>query len=98
MANLSIDTIVAHDEDQVFTVVEGEAVLMSVTNGKYYRLDDIGTRIWSLIETPKSIGAVCDELVKEFQVERATCEADVSTLLEWMSNQNLVRLSAPAAA
>ena len=90
---LSIDTVVAHDEDQVFTIVEGEAVLMSVSNGKYYRLDDIGTRIWSMIETPKSIGALCDELEKEFSVERATCEADVTQLLEWMSSQNLVRLA-----
>jgi hypothetical protein len=96
MANLSADTVVSHDEDQVFTIVEGEAVLMSVSNGKYYRLDDIGTRIWSLIETPTSIGSLCDQLVKEFTVERSACEADVTQLLDWMSTQNLVRL-APSA-
>ncbi len=93
MANVSVDTVVSHDEDQVYTIVEGEAVLMSVTNGKYYRLDDIGTRIWSLIETPTSVGQLCDQLVQEFSVERATCEADVSQLLEWMSAQNLVHLA-----
>ena len=46
-------------------IVDGEAVLMSVANGKYYRLDDIGTRIWTLIETPTAIGAVCDQLIQE---------------------------------
>ena len=90
MSNLTIDAVVSQGDDQVFTIVEGDAVLMSIGNGRYYRLDDIGTRIWTLIETPTSIGALCDRLVEEFSVERDVCEADVIPMLERMLAHNLI--------
>ena len=92
MSNLSVDAVISQGEDQVFTIVEGEAVLMSIGNGRYYRLDDIGTRIWVLIEAPTSLGALCDQLVKEFKVERDACETDVMPLLEKMLKHNLIRV------
>ena len=59
--NLAAQDVITHGEEQVYTVVDGEAVLMSVANGKYYKLDDIGTRIWALIETPTAVSALCDK-------------------------------------
>ena len=96
MSNLSLDAVVSQGEDQVFTIVDGEAVLMSVQNGKYYKLDDIGTRVWALIETPTSLAALCDRLVQEYNVERDVCQAEVMSMLERMMQQNLIRL-APGA-
>jgi len=96
MSNLTTDAVISHGEDQVFTIVEGEAVLMRIENGMYYKLDDIGTRIWSLIETPISLGALCDQLVNEYNVERDACEKDVIFMLERLLKQELIRV-APAA-
>jgi Coenzyme PQQ synthesis protein D (PqqD) len=93
---LAAEDVITHGEEQVFTIVDGEAVLMSVANGKYYKLDDIGTRVWSLIETPTALSAVCDQLTQEFQVDPATCEADVRVLLDRLLESNLVRV-VPAA-
>lgn len=96
MSNLSLDAVVSRGDDQVFTIVDGEAVLMSIQNGKYYKLDDIGTRIWTLIETPTSLVALCDQLVQEFNVEPDACRADVIPMLERMLEQNLIH-AAPGA-
>ncbi len=93
--NLTLDALVTHGNDQVFTVMDGEAVLMSVENGKYYKLDDIGTRIWSLIETPAAIDSLCEQLSGEFQVERGDCERDVLLLLDRLLKDQLIRV-APA--
>ena len=92
MSNLTVDAVISHGEDQVFTIVDGEAVLMSIGTGRYFKLDDIGTRIWSLIETPTSVAGLCAQLVEEFNVDPAACEADVVRLLERMLSQNLVRV------
>jgi hypothetical protein len=89
---LTLEQVIAQGEGQVSTVVDGKAVLMSVDNGKYYNLDEIGTRIWSLIESPTAVKAVCDQLVKEFAVERATCEEDVLHLLESMLKNDLINV------
>jgi len=87
-----MDLVIAQGEGQVSTVVDDKAVLMSVDNGKYYNMDNIGTRIWALIETPTTVGAVCDQLVEEFEVERATCEADVIALLTKLMANDLIRV------
>ena len=46
-----------------------------------------------LIETPTPVGALCDQLVQEFEVERATCEADVLGLLNKLLMNNLIRVA-----
>jgi hypothetical protein len=91
-ASLTMDLVIAQGEGQVSTVVDGKAVLMSVDNGKYYNMDEIGTRIWTLIETPTAVSAVCDQLVEEFEVDRATCQGDVLVLLNKLLENNLIRL------
>jgi hypothetical protein len=95
-ATLTMDVMIAQGEGQVSTVVDEKAVIMSVDNGKYYNLDDIGSRIWALIETPTPVGAVCDQMVQEFEVERATCEGDVLVLINRLLENNLIRI-VPAA-
>ena len=93
---LTLDHVVAQGDGQVSTVVDDKAVLMSIDHGKYYNMDDIGTRIWVLIENPTSIRTVCDQLVKEFAVNREICEADVLELLEGLLQNDLIRVVAPA--
>ena len=61
---LTSDAVIAQGDDQVSTVVDGETVLMNVGSGQYYQLDDIGSRIWALIESPVAVGAVCDRLIE----------------------------------
>lgn len=90
---LTAAVVVAQGEDQVSTMVDGATVLMNVSNGQYFQLDDIGSRIWSLIETPTAVASICDRLVQEFDVERATCETEVLALLERMLANSLIRVT-----
>ena len=90
---LTSDAVIAQGDDQVSTVVDGETVLMNIGNGKYYQLDDIGSRVWALIENPTAVSAVCDQLVEEFEVERPTCEADVLQLVDRLLANQLIRVA-----
>ena len=93
---LTSDVVIAQGDDQVSTVVDGETVLMNVGSGQYYQLDDIGSRIWALIESPIAVGAVCDRLIEAYDVERGACEADVLVLLDRLLANNLIRVAASA--
>jgi len=87
---LSRETMISHSDDQVSCEVDGVAVLMSVENGEYYKLDDIGSRIWALSEKPMAFGSLCDALTAEFEVSAEQCEADVTKLMEKMLERKLV--------
>ena len=73
--------------------VDGEIVMMSIEQGRYYGLDDIGSDIWRRIEPPCSFAALIDKLVADYDADRATIVADVQTMLGRMVEQDVVRLT-----
>ncbi len=54
-----------------------ETLMMSVKAGRYYGLDAVASRIWELLETPKTVAQLCAQICQEFEIDAQTCEADV---------------------
>ncbi len=74
--------------------IDGEVVMMSIENGQYYGLDPIASQIWALIETPKTVKLICEELLAKYDVSREKCEADVMGFLNEMSTYNIISVDA----
>lgn len=70
--------------------IDGEAVMMSVENGEYYGLDEIGTRIWDLLENSLSVSELVDKLTEEFEVEKDDCTRDTLEFLNDLLARNLL--------
>jgi len=67
-----------------------ETVLLDLASGTYFGLDPVGTRIWQLLSEGKTVAAVCDNMLIEFDVTRDTLEADVMRLLGELRDKGLV--------
>jgi hypothetical protein len=80
-------------EDVLFQEVGGETVLLDLDSEQYFGLDAVGTRIWQLLGEGAGAEAVVETLLEEFEVERATLAADVSTLLDQLAEAGLIRLT-----
>ena len=63
----------------------------------YYDLDPVGTRIWTLLETARSVAEVCNALVAEYDVTPDVCRRDILEFLEQAGDLGIVELRAPAA-
>ena len=64
--------------------LEADVVLLSIGRKPYtdgLGLDAVGARIWALLESGASVGETLDTLLQEYEVERATLEADLAELL-----------------
>lgn len=90
--SLNLDSIVARSEELVTSNLDGEVVMMSIDNGKYYGLDAIGSEIWQLLETPRSIRALCDLLLPQYKVAREQGEQDVLAFCEQAREQKIIRV------
>jgi len=77
-------------------MIDGEFVLMDTTTRGYFQLNGVGSRVWSLIETPMAASEICDRLLEEFEVERPTCEKEVIALLHRLATDNLICVASPA--
>lgn len=72
--------------------LNGEAVILSLKNGKYYGLNSVGSRIWELIQTPMSADEIESALLSEYEVDRDECRREVSEFLKEMKAQELIEV------
>jgi coenzyme PQQ synthesis protein D (PqqD) len=93
MADIVDSTIISRSPSVLTAEVDGEVVMMSIQQGQYFGLDDIGSDIWKRIEPPCSFAALIDGLAVDYDADRATILADVHSLLLRMAEQDVVRLT-----
>lgn len=84
--------------DWLSSKVGDELVMMSAKQGNYIGLSPIGARIWEIIETPRSIEALCAQLVEEYDVTIEECSTDVRAFLDDLMNHGAVILDSQEAA
>ncbi len=75
---------------QVACEVGGEAVILHLDDGVYYGLNEVGARIWQLVQTPRTVTELVDAVVAEYDVDRAECLADVEALVGDLAEHQLV--------
>jgi hypothetical protein len=84
--------MIHREGDWLAAEVGNELVMMSAAKGNYIGLSQVGAHIWKLIETPRSIESLCDALVAEYEVDPATCRAEVDTFLTTLAELGAVRV------
>lgn len=88
------DTVSTSD-DVVARVVAGETVLLNLATGTYFGLNEVGGRIWHLLDTEGcTLVEVAAKLQAEFEVSGETAEADVLSLMANLSEHGLVQQGA----
>jgi len=93
MLSLSLDTAVRASQQQVSCDVADEAVLLSLRDGEYYGLNEVGASIWRLIQQPRTVLELRDALLEEYSdIESDECERTVVGFLTEMISLKLVDL------
>jgi hypothetical protein len=59
----------------------------------YLGLNEVGQRIWDLIESPRTVASLVETLVGEYEVSAADCMRDVTTYVDALAEHKLVRIS-----
>ena len=95
--DISMGCVLERNAEIIFTDLDNVVVMMDAEKGVYYELDPVGARIWSLLESARPLGEVCDALVGEYDVEPDECGRDVVEFLEKARELEIIRVSAPAA-
>jgi len=92
MSTIQLDTVVQQGPEQLSCELDGETVLLSIQHGQYYYFNQIGSHIWTLLRTPRSVAALCDVLTDVYEVERALCEQEVLTFLNELFTDDLLQV------
>ena len=85
-------SLVKAAKEQVSCDLGGEAVILNLKSGEYFGLDPVGARVWSLIQELRSVKAVRDTILEEYDVEPEVCQRDLLALLRDMADQSLIEV------
>ena len=77
-------------KDVMVRDVAGETVLLNLNTGTYFGLDEIGTRMWNVLQNAGSIQEGYDILISEYDVEPDTLRKDLQKLIEDLVSHGLL--------
>ena len=74
-ARITVPQSVLHQE------IDSETILFDVEAGRYYGLNEIGTRIWQLAQQHGAVAPIVATLLEEYAVDEATLRGDIEGLI-----------------
>ena len=81
-------------EGVLISKLQDEAVILNLESERYFGLDDVGTRILTVLTNSDSIEAAYESLLAEYDVDRTVLRQDLMALIESLLQQGLVQVSA----
>ena len=91
---LGPSSVLARNENIVFTNLDDTIVMMDVDEGRYFELPPVAARIWTLIEEQQTVRSICDALVEEYDISVETCQQDTLEFLQSAFEMHIVRVEA----
>ena len=84
-------TRIAAGADIVTRRIQDEEVILQLATGRYYGLDEIGTRSWELlVQEQKLLAEAAEKLAEEYDAPIPAIEADLIRLVEELYSSQLV--------
>ncbi|MEL6930658.1 MAG: PqqD family protein [Cyanobacteria bacterium J06600_6] len=77
-------------EDILFRQVEEEGILLHISSGTYYNLNETSILFWEALTDSKPLSPVVEQITNEYEVEREYVLKDLQTFLQDLSQNQLI--------
>ena len=95
---IELETTIERNEGILVAEVEDEVIMLHIDEGMYYGLDDIGSHIWTLLEEPLTVRALCERLQERYAITVEQCLEDLLPFLNELHQIGLVHVRADGVA
>jgi len=80
-------------EDVAAKVMDGEAIMINLSNGTYYSMDGVGGLIWDLVDREHTLGDIASAIGATYDVGSEQVWSDLHRLAAELLEEELVRAS-----
>lgn len=88
---VSMDSRVKPNQTEVAAkVIDGEAIIMNLSNGLYFSMEHVGAAVWELVERGCSLGEMVETIVDRYDTDPETVSDDVLRLVNELLGEALV--------
>ncbi len=89
------DQMIRRRRDIIAVEADGGMILLDPDRGDFVELSSSAANIWTLLDLPTTIAAICQNLSATFDVDAATCRADVEEFIGVLAGRNLIETTSP---
>jgi hypothetical protein len=89
---VKLESVVARNDELPSAPVDREIVFLNLPKETYVALDEIGRRIWELLERPRPVGELIDALEREFTGPPEQIAADVIAFLDELQGDGMLNV------
>ena len=71
-------------------IIDGEAIIADLSQGFYYSLDAVGSRVWESLVNGSTVGAIIDAFASHFSTAREEIAAGIERLVLRLAEEQLI--------
>lgn len=88
----TLESMISVHEDVLFRDLGGEAVVLNLKTGKYYGLDEVGTRMWALLTQHGQVKLAYLALLDEYDAAGERLQQDLLRLVDELAAHALLHV------
>lgn len=81
------------NRDIAYRKIKNITILRHLQGENYYLLNELGSRVWELFQSPKNINECFQILLKEYEVDKKKIEVDITNLIMDLLENKLIFFS-----
>lgn len=89
---------ICQNPDTPARTIDGEAIVITPEDSALHTLNDTATYIWDRADGTRTLAAIAEEMIEEFDVDAATLKADALAFVADAVQRGLLLLSDHPAA
>jgi hypothetical protein len=90
MSNEVRGSFTANRDHVAARIIDGELIIIRLSDGTYYSMDNAGARVWELIEARHPIGDVVRTISTWYGAAADRVESDVASLVRELLDEGLI--------
>ena len=78
------------DTNVAFAKIDNEICIFSPINAEYLSLNETGTYIWEILETPLNFEDIVEKLAQKFDINKDICREETKKFLQEAKNKEIL--------
>jgi hypothetical protein len=88
---MDLNTVLSRNPEAAFRLYEGQATVVLPTESKVHVINEFGSTLWERIDGVKTLGRILEEILNEYDIDRARAEADLFEFAASLRAEGMVR-------
>jgi hypothetical protein len=87
---MDLNTVLTKTPDAAYRIYDGQATIILPARAEVKVLNELGSIVWDAIDGQRTLGAILDRVVQEFEISREQARDDLFAFLTELHEHGMV--------